>query len=217
MGSKGGGFLGFGGEKGREWDETQHHVTISGFQMMTTEITQVMWQSVMGSNPSYFKGDNLPVEQVSWTDCQEFIKKLTQRDPDKNYRLPSEAEWEYACRAGTTTRFYSGDSDSDLDRVGWYRGNSGSKAHPVGQKQPNAWGLYDMHGNVWEWCEDWYHDSYTGAPNNGTAWTSPSGTSRVLRGGSWDGLPRRCRGASRLWIDPAYRYYGYGFRLVCVG
>ncbi|MFH0765001.1 MAG: formylglycine-generating enzyme family protein [Calditrichota bacterium] len=127
--------------------------------------------------------------------------------------MPTEAEWEYACRAGTTTRFYSGNNDADLAGVGWYDGNSVSKTHPVGQKIPNAWGLYDMHGNVWEWCQDWYHDSYKEAPADGRTWETPSGTARVLRGGSWDGYPRNCCSANRFWFDPVTRHR-LGFRVV---
>ncbi|MBZ0263184.1 SUMF1/EgtB/PvdO family nonheme iron enzyme [bacterium] len=203
-------------EKDRDNDETQHRVTISkSFQMMTTEVTQSMWVSVMGSNPSYFKGDNLPVERVSWTDCQEFIKKLNQRDPGKGYRLPTEAEWEYACRAGTTTRFNTGDSDSDLALTGWYSGNSGSKTHPVGQKEPNAWGLYDMHGNVWEWCSDWKGDYPSGSVTDPTGPSGPSsGTYRVLRGGSWWLFGGICRSADRIGSGPSARSYIYGLRIV---
>ena len=193
----------------------QHRVTLKSFYMQTTEVTQRQWREVMGSNPSNFMGDNLPVEQVSWNDCQEFIRKLNQRDPGKGYRLPTEAEWEYACRAGTTTRYYSGSSDSDLGGVGWYEGNSGSKTHPVGQKQPNGWGLYDMHGNVWEWCEDKWHDNYNGGPADGSAWVSGSDNSRVYRGGSWYNNGRRCRSAGRSWFLPADHYDHLGFRLVC--
>ena len=166
-------------EEGRRADEEpKHRVNIQPFYMMTTEVTQAMWKEVMEDNPSRFKSDSLPVEMVSWNDCQNFIKKLNQLDPGKNYRLPSEAEWEYACRAGTTTKYYSGNNESDLARVGWYgynEGNSNNRTHPVGQKEANSWGLYDMHGNVYEWCEDRYHDSYKGAPTNGSAWLSPSG------------------------------------------
>ncbi|MBM3327433.1 MAG: formylglycine-generating enzyme family protein [Calditrichaeota bacterium] len=209
----GGSFL-MGSNDGDSDEKPVHRVEVKAFYIMTTEVTQRMWQAIMGDNPSYFKGDDLPVECVSWNDCQEFIKKLNQRDPGKGYRLPSEAEWEYACRAGTTTKYYTGDSESDLARTGWYDGNSGSKTHPVGQKQPNAWGLYDMHGNVWEWCEDWYHDSYNGAPGDGRAWTSPAGTYRVLRGGSWPYFDCACRSASRIWDEPAERNLNYGFRVV---
>lgn len=191
-----------------------HTVNIKTFYMMTTEVTQAQWQAVMGNNPSYFKGDNLPVECVSWNDVQEFLRKLNQKDPGKNYRLPSEAEWEYACRAGTTTKFYSGNNDSDLDGIAWYSGNSHDKTHPAGQKCPNVWGLYDISGNVWEWCQDWYHDSYKGAPTDGSAWESPRGSYRVLRGGSWYNFPNFCRSASRSYNSPDRRSYGMGFRLV---
>ena len=192
-----------------------HGVNLKSFQMMTTEVTQGMWKAVMGSNPSKFKGDNLPVESVSWIECEEFIKKLNQGDPGKGYRLPTEAEWEFACRAGTTTFYHSGNTESELERVGWYNGNSGSKTHPVRQKEPNTWGLYDMHGNVYEWCEDWYHRNYNNAPSNGSAWNFPSGKKRVLRGGSWGYSPDYCRSADRGKSEPSYSgsYYS-GFRLV---
>ncbi|MBZ0265914.1 SUMF1/EgtB/PvdO family nonheme iron enzyme [bacterium] len=194
----------------------QHRVTISKpFQMMKTEVTQEMWKSVMGNNPSNWKGDNLPVEQVSWNGCQEFIAKLNQRDPGKGYRLPTEAEWEYACRAGTTTRFNAGESVSDLARVGWYSGNSEYKTHPVGEKMPNAWGLYDMHGNVWEWCSDWYDVFYYQNSPSSNPTGSISGSYRVLRGGSWNNIGRHCRSADRNWSEPSYRFsYYYGFRVV---
>lgn len=202
-------------ESYRDNDEgPQRTVHIKSFYMMTTEVTQKMWFEVMGNHPSNWKGDNLPVDQVSWNACHDFIKKLNARYPGKNFRLPTEAEWEYACRAGTTTRFYSGNSESDLARAGWYIGNSGSKTHPVGQKVPNAWGLYDMHGNVWEWCEDWYHDSYQNAPTDGSAWVSPSGSFYVLRGGSWSSVVWNCRSADRDRINPLVSNYDVGLRLV---
>ena len=195
-----------------------HNVYIKSFKMMTTEVTQAQWNSLMSYNPSNYKGDYLPIDEVSWDEVQEFIQKLNQYDPGKGYRLPSEAEWEYACRAGTTTKYYSGNSDSDLARAGWYNGNSGSKTHPVGQKEPNAWSLYDMHGNVWEWCEDWYQSSYNGAPSDGSAWLSPAGQYRVLRGGSWNSSTSCCRSASRLSREPTRLLVGRyslsgGFRL----
>jgi len=156
----------------------------------------------MDSNPRNFKGDDRPVEQVSWDDCQDFIQKLNALGAGGRFRLPSEAEWEYACRAGSTTRFCFGDSDSGLDAYAWYSGNSGSQTHAVRQKRPNAWGLYDMHGNVWEWCEDWYHDSYTGASRDGSAWITPVGAYRVLRGGRFLSAPVRCRSAGRAYASP---------------
>ena len=199
----------------RDAESPQHKVTLKPFRMQTTPVTQKQWKEVMGNNPSNFDGDDLPVGCVSWNDCREFVKKLNQRDPGKGYRLPSEAEWEYACRAGTTTKYYSGNSESDLERAGWYRDNSGGKTHPAGQKEPNAWGLYDIHGNVWEWCEDWYHSSYNGAPSDGSAWVSPTGKYRVLRGGSWSLIQDYCRSAHRGRSNPVSRYGSYGFRL-CV-
>jgi len=209
----GGSFM-MGSNDGLSFNEPVHRVTISGIQMMTTEVTQRMWCEIMGSNPSNFKGDNLPVESVSWDYCQEFIKKLNQLDPGNNYRLPTEAEWEYACRAGTTTRFYCEDRNSELDRVGWYDGNSGNKTHPVGQKQPNAWGLYDMHGNVWEWCEDIWHSNYNGAPDDGRAWKSGGDSHlRVLRGGAWDVNSWSCGSAIRDWDRPNLHRTFIGFRI----
>lgn len=139
--------------------EALHKVTISKpFYIQATEVTQGQWKQVMGNNPSFFSscGDDCPVEQVSWEDAQMFIKKLNSMEGTDKYRLPTDAQWEYAARAGTTTRFYTGDSEEDLSRAGWYAGNSGEKTHPVGQKTPNVWGLYDMHGNVWEWVQDWF-------------------------------------------------------------
>ncbi|MBZ0265818.1 SUMF1/EgtB/PvdO family nonheme iron enzyme [bacterium] len=203
-------------ESGKDDDESpQHLVTISKpFQMMTTEVTQAMWKELMGNNPSHLKGDDLPVEQVSWNDCQDFIKKLNQREPGKGYRLPTEAEWEYACRAGTTTRFYSGDSESDLARAGWFYGNSESKTHAVGLKEPNALGLYNMHGNVWEWCNDWYDEDYYDNSPSVDPSGSNTGSYRVLRGGSWLSNLRYCRSANRDMIEPLNWFGHYGFRIV---
>lgn len=201
-------------EAKRDNDEgPQHRVTIQSFQMMTTEVTQGMWREVMGSNPSKFKGDNLPIEMVSWEDAQDFTERLSVMDRGKGYRLPTEAEWEYACRAATTTRFYSGDSESGLSRVGWYKGNSRKKIHPVGLKEPNAWGLYDMHGNVWEWCEDRYGSDYY-ASSPATDPVGPStGAGRVVRGGGWNYDARWCRSAKRGSV-PTGRSIYIGFRLV---
>ena len=207
-----------------DWERPQHEVTLSqDFYIMTTEVTQAQWEAVMGSNPSYFDegGGDCPVEQVSWNDVQDFIAALNDMD-ERTYRLPTEAEWEHAARAGTTTAFYNGDItqegydpiDPNLDAIGWYYGNSGSTTHPVGQKQPNAWGLYDMSGNVWEWVEDDWHSSYDGAPTDGSVWVdSPRASSRVLRGGGGSNLARYCRSANRGGISPSYRDRYDGFRL----
>ena len=192
-----------------------HQVMIEkAFYMGKYEVTQAQWRAVMGDNPSYFEGDdNLPVEQVSWDDAQEFIRKLNAKEGTDKYRLPSEAEWEYACRAGTTTRYSFGDSDANLGECAWYRDNSGEKTHPVGEKKPNPWGLYDMHGNVWEWVQDVWHDNYDGAPNDGSAWESGDSTKRVNRGGGW------CDRASgwsavRFRLGQDDRIWAIGFRLV---
>ncbi len=183
-------------ESGRYSDETRHKVTLTkGFYMQTTEVTQGQWKAVMGKNPSYFGsyGDNCPVEDVSWYEAQEFIKKLNKRDRSHTYHLPTEAQWEYAARAVTTGRFAG---TGNLYEMGWYYSNSsGNGTHKVGTKKPNQWGLYDMHGNVWEWCEDW-----KGSYPSGHV-TDPSGpdrgSGRVFRGGGWYSYTRYCRSANR--------------------
>ena len=185
------------------------------FYLGKYEVTQGQWQAVMGSNPSRFTGDpNRPVENVSWEDVQEFIRRLNSREGGATYRLPTEAEWEYAARAGTTTRWSFGDDASQLGRYAWYDGNAGGQTHPVGQLQPNPWGLYDMHGNVWEWVQDWY-----GKYASGTA-VDPAGPSsgslRVDRGGSWVITARRCRSAHRNGVAPGLRDGYLGFRLLRV-
>jgi len=208
-------------EKKRDSDERQHEVTLTkGFYMQATEVTQGQWHAIMGKNPSLFKncGDNCPVEEVSWNDVQDFIRKLNQKEGANKYRLPTEAEWEYACRAGSTTAFANGGiielkcgHDPNLDAMGWYCGNSGRKTHPVAHKNPNAWGLYDMHGNVWEWCQDW-----KGGYPSGQV-TDPKGPSsgkyRVLRGGGWNDSARICRSANRFRRSPDNRSYYLGFRV----
>ncbi|MEA1936213.1 MAG: formylglycine-generating enzyme family protein [Thermodesulfobacteriota bacterium] len=200
-------------ESKRDSDERQHKVTLTkGFYMGTTEVTQKQWRTIMGNNPSNFKGDNRPVESVSWNDAKEFIRKLKQREGTDTYRLPTEAEWEYACRAGSKSRFCFGDSDSGLGGYAWYRSNSSSKTHPVAGKKPNAWGLYDMHGNVWEWCEDWYGkypSSHVTDPKEHS-----SGSYRVLRGGSWLSYARSIRSANHSRNNPDLRFNNFGFRVV---
>jgi len=203
-------------EVGRYNDEGPvHHVTIPDpFYMSKYEVTQKQWSEVMGSNPSFFKGDNLPVEKVSWNDVQEFIKKLNEKNGAVKYRLPSEAEWEYAARAGKTTRYSFGDNESDLDEYAFYSDNSGDKTQSVGQKKPNPWGLYDMHGNVWEWVQDEWHDNYESAPTDGSAWEDGSGAVRVIRGGGWVTNARACRSADRADYALGARYLSLGFRLL---
>jgi len=208
-------------EEGHDDDETQHRVTITrAYCMKATEVTQGEWQAVMGSNPSYFKdcGANCPVEQVSWADAVGYANALSRREglPEcysgstfsglgcRGYRLPTEAEWEYAARAGTTAATYG-----KLDSVAWYDENSGQASHPVGQKQPNAWGLYDMLGNVWEWTGDWYGE-YSGTVTDPTG--PATGSYRVLRGGSWNSYARNARAALRYYITPVFRLT-LGFRL----
>ncbi|MEE8397722.1 MAG: SUMF1/EgtB/PvdO family nonheme iron enzyme [Desulfobacterales bacterium] len=202
-------------EIGRYSDERHHRVTLTnGFYLQTTEVTQKQWQAVMGENPSYFRtcGDRCPVESVSLNDVQDFIRKLNQSEGADRYRLPTEAEWEYAARARTTTRFNFGDADTWLSEYGWYAKNSGGKIHAVGQKKPNIWGLYDMHGNVGEWCQDRFGryplDSVTNP-------SGPSkGSNRVIRGGSWYYGPRYIRSANRGRGSPGSRSEDVGFRLL---
>ena len=197
-------------------DERYHKVTMSKpFYMQATEVTQGHWEAVMGDNPSYFNdcGGDCPVERVSWDDCQEFIRRLNQMEGTDKYRLPTEAEWEYACRAGSTSRFCFGDSDGRLGEYAWYFDNSDGRPHPVRQMKANAWGLYDMHGNVWEWCQDWYKKQY---PRREV--TDPKGpflgSHRVRRGGSWDDAAWNCRSATRSYGLTFHSSYILGFRLV---
>ena len=189
-----------------------HQVTLTkDYYMGKYEVTQALWQAVMGSNPSKFKGDDLPVEQVSWDDCQEFISKLNSMT-DRKFRLPTEAEWEYAARGGKKSRGYQYSGSNSISDVAWYTDNSGRKTHPVGTKQSNELGLYDMAGNVWEWCQDWY-DSYVSSSQ-----TNPTGValgwSRVYRGGGWNNYPSGCRSSNRSYNMPYSCYIGLGFRLV---
>ena len=178
-------------------------------------MTQGQWEAVMGDSPSYFTGDsNWPVERVSWKNVQKFIQKLNTKEGVTYYRLPTEAEWEYAVRAGTTTAYSFGDDPEQLSKYAWYDSNSGGKTHLVGQLKPNAWGLYDMHGNVWEWVADDWHHNYKTAPNDGRAWIgAPRGASRVVRGGSWFNGALGCRAVIRVSFAPDFRDYALGFRL----
>jgi formylglycine-generating enzyme required for sulfatase activity len=221
------------GESGRASDEVQHAVTLTrGFWMGQTEVTQGLWRSVMGTSPSKFRGDTRPVEQVSWCDAVAFANRLSAREglpvayqgaegceatagasvawdrASVGYRLPTEAEWEYAARAGEASIYAGG---TNLGAVGWTYQNAGGSTQPVGQKAPNAWGLHDMTGNVWEWCWDWY-GPYGGASADPVG--AQSGPNRVIRGGSWGDFPRGARVALRGWVTPGVRYDFLGLRLV---
>ncbi len=193
-------------------EEPQHKVTISKpFYMGLTEVTQEQYEAVIGKNPAEFRGAKNPVEQVSWDDGVAFCKALSKKG-GKTVRLPTEAEWEYACRAGTKTRFYFGDDDKQLGDYAWYFGNSGEKPHPVGQKKPNPWGLHDMHGNVWEWCADW--EAAYSAEEQVDPQAPALGGPRVLRGGSWYSDPDECFAADRVRFNPIMRWNYIGFRVV---
>ena len=193
-------------------DETPvHSVTLSDYYIGQTQVTQELWQAVMGSNPSYFTGDNQrPVEKVSWDDCQEFIEKLN-RLTGKNFRLPTEAEWEYAARGGNKSRGYKYSGSNNPDAVAWYDDNSGSKTHPVAQKQSNESGLYDMSGNIWEWCSERYGDYSSNSQTNPRG--ASTGSYRVLRGGSWNSFARNVRVSVRNFGTPDLRSHYCGLRL----
>lgn len=205
-----------------------HPVRIESFEMMTTEVTQAEWEAVTGrtieeqrdrAHPSrslYGRGPSFPVHYVDWTDCHDFIDTLNRMDPRHIYRLPSEAEWEYSCRAGTSTRYFWGDDGSPalMDLYCWYTGNSGYELHPVGDLQPNPWGLYDMLGNAIELCEDLYHADYCGAPEDGSAWIDEDGyTFRISRGGSFDLGAGVCTSSNRFCESPEEHQHYLGFRL----
>ena len=193
-------------------EKPAHRVTISDFYIGKYEVTQAQWETVMGKNPSGYKGNNRPVENVSWNDIQEFIEKLNAKT-GKKFRLPTEAEWEYAARGGNQSKGYKYSGSDNIDEVAWYDDNSSSQTHPVGQKLPNELGLYDMNGNVYEWCSDWYGGYSRGSQTNPTG--PANGSGRVLRGGSWNVIARSCRVSSRGSYDPSSRFGNYGgFRLV---
>ncbi len=212
---KGGTFtMGATSEQGSDaWDDEKptHSVTVSSFYICKYEVTQALWKAVMGSNPSFFKGDNLPVEEVSWDDCQTFIRKLNALT-GKNFRLPTEAEWEFAARGGNNSRGYKYAGSNNIGDVAWYDDNSGDKTHVVGTKSPNELGLYDMSGNVWEWCQDWKGSYSSVSQTNPTG--ASSGSDRVLRGGSWDINARLCRSSNRTDFTPGDRNFSSGLRLV---
>ena len=204
--------MGATAEQGSDADGDEkptHQVTLSTYYIGKYEVTQAEWQAVMGTNPSGFKGDNLPVESVTWFDCQEFIRKLNELT-GKQFRLPTEAEWEYAARGGNKSNRTKYAGGSDIDNVAWYSDNSNG-THPVGQKRPNELGLYDMSGNVYEWCQDWFGDY------SSTSQTNPqdpaTGTKRVLRGGCWFNDARICRLSCRDGSGPDYGGSDCGLRL----
>ena len=210
-------------EQGRNENETQHEVTISkDYYLGVYEVTQAQYEKVMGKNLSYFQGAkvgnenaDLPVENVSWDEAVKFCKKLSALPEEKKagrvYRLPTEAEWEYACRAGSKTAYSFDDEEGLLPEYGWFSRNSSRRTHTVGLLEPNAWGLHDMHGNVWEWCSDWYEEYPKGAVSDPTG--PKEGSSRVYRGGYWSNVAAFCRSANRHWIGPSSRRNSLGFRL----
>ena len=191
-------------------EKPSHQVTLSSYMIGKTEVTQALWQAVMGSNPSYFKGSNLPVEQVSWEDCQTFIRKLN-AITGKNFRLPTEAEWEFAARGGNKSRGFKYSGSNTIDDVAWYDDNSADKTHPVATKAPNELGIYDMTGNVWEWCSDRYGSYSSSSQYNPTG--PNSGSDRVYRGGCWDYGAWSCRVSNRINRDPTDPSSFLGLRL----
>jgi formylglycine-generating enzyme required for sulfatase activity len=210
-------------EEGRGEDETQHGVTISkDYYLGVYEVTQAQYEKVIGKNPSRFQGAivgnenaDLPVDNVSWDDAVAFCKKLSDLPEEKKaglvYRLPTEAQWEYACRAGSKTAYSFDDEEGLLPVYGWFYRNSSKRTHTVGLLEPNAWGLYDMHGNVWEWCSDWYEEYPKGAVSDPTG--PKEGSSRVYRGGSWNNLAALCQSALRSGNNPSLRINYLGFRV----
>ncbi len=190
----------------------QHQVAVKAFALGKYEVTQEQWHEIMGEYPSFNRGRTLPVETVSWDEAQTYVARLSAKT-GKHYRLPTEAEWEYAARAGTTTLFSFGDDPAQMDRYSWYRDNSGAKAHPVGEKLPNPFGLHDMHGNVWEWVQDCYTPTYDGASADGSAAPDKPNCPRVIRDGSGVDIPKSLRVAERYSNTTDYRNGNLGFRV----
>lgn len=198
------------GSDARSWEKPSHKVTLSDYYIGKTEVTQAQWKAVMGTNPSYFSGDDLPVEKVSYNDCLTFINKLNNLT-GKKFRLPTEAEWEYAARGGKKSKGYKYSGSNNIDAVAWYKNNSDNKTHIVGSKQANELGIYDMSGNVWEWCQDWYGVYSEGFQTNPTGPTSGDG--RVVRGGSWITEGKGCRVSERDPGEPTSQVQIIGFRI----
>ena len=203
-------------DKDDAWEKPQHRVRITKpFYLGKYLVTQEQWEAVMGNNPSHFKGPKNPVEMVSWDDCQQFVGKLNAKSAagGGKFQLPNDAQWEYACRAGSKTKYCFGDDETRLGDYAWYDKNSGNTAHPVGEKKPNAWGLYDMHGNVWEWCQDWWQEGYYKELPVDDPTGAATGSYRVRRGGGWDYPAGYCRSASRGGFLPGGRIYYLGLRV----
>ncbi len=210
-----GGEFTMGSDTGGSDERPPHKVFVNAFYMGATEVTQGQWEALMGNNPSRFRGDpELPVEKISWEDAQEFVRKLNAKEGTDSYRLPTEAEWEYACRAGSEGKFSFGDSEEELDRYAWYKDTSVREAHPVAGKRPNSWGLYDMHGNVWEWVNDWYSKDYYKESPGANPKGPLSGVFRVLKGGSWENAEWHQRCAARYGSGPQVRSGHSGLRVV---
>ncbi len=201
------------GRNGNSSEGPAHRVKIQkGFWIARTEVTQKHWQSLMGSNPARFRQALHPVEQINWDECQQFCKKLTHKEKIC-YQLPTEAQWEYACRAGKQSSSFFNISYTNA----WHGGNTNGKTRPVGLSEPNAWGIYDMLGNVWEWCLDDYHSSFKGAPADGSAWINSKKRFKVRRGGCWRNAPFECNITTRAYYGPDKKYDSLGFRPVIVG
>jgi formylglycine-generating enzyme required for sulfatase activity len=210
-----------GNDAAAEEKPVREVILATPFAIAKYEVTQELYQAIAGKNPSRWKGPRNSVEMTHWNEAVEFCQKVTEElhglkllGDDEVIRLPSEAEWEYCCRAGTTTPYSFGDKEEDLKAHAWFTGNAKGEDPPVGKKKPNAWGLYDMHGYVWEWVQDSWHPTYEKAPKNGTAWQENDAKERVVRGGSWADKAERCRSAARHHVAADHRSDSIGFRCV---
>lgn len=208
-----------GDASGKDDEKPVHLVKITKpFYLGKYPVTQQQWEAVMGNNPSHFKGPQNPVDQVSWEDCQAFLQKINERfsSSGEKFGLPTEAQWEYACRTGSTADYFFGDAEERLGDYAWFDGNSGYRTHPVGEKRPNSWGLHDMHGNVWQWCADPYDPSYYERSPVDDPTGPVSGSNRVLRGGSWAVRAFTCRDSYRAALSPKFRHWDFGLRVALV-